>query len=270
MRCFKIAFGLVALAIASGCQTLTGASVTTLADGQSGTISFPATQGSYVTGDLDFPDETSTTVPAIIMVHGSGGKGFRQDQWGSFLRKNGFATFSMDYFSPRGVRAPSTRPPSPYFDIIDAQKVLRTHPRIDAERIAAIGWSNGAGMVLASVSVDESRAGGPTLQAYIALYPVCQFHSIPYRAGPSARVLVLLGTEDSFTSVENCTLMMEQGRSNGHDAEMIVYDGAYHGWDGDYRGSFRYGNFGTVTIIPDSAVTACSRQDVIEFLAPML
>lgn len=268
MRRLVFALGGIALCMAlSACQT----AVTSLEKGETGSLAYPGMLKHTLKGNLQIPETTAAKVPAVILVHGAGGIDSRQSAWASFLQKQGYATMTIDYFSPRGISGRSVpKPPRPTFDITDAANLLGTHPRIDPDRIAVIGWSNGGTMAvdLASQSVGYG-SGEVAIKGYIAIYPVCQLSNL----GVNRRnepVLILLGDKDSFTTPDKCASLVEQAKKNKRDARLVVYEGAYHGWDGNYSGTFSYPGFGGVTIRSDHSATLRSREDVMAFLREVL
>lgn len=88
-------------------------------------------------------------VPAILLMHGSGGiYNAMLDYWPKQFNGAGFAVMSVDSFGPRGVSSTAedqTQVPfaADVADAFSALKLLATHPRIDAGRIAIMGFSRG-------------------------------------------------------------------------------------------------------------------------------
>src|SRR4029453_6097833 len=58
---------------------------------------------SLVWGDLELPPGRLERGPAVVLVHGSGGIGAREDRWAEELRQAGVATFVIDSFTGRGI-----------------------------------------------------------------------------------------------------------------------------------------------------------------------
>jgi predicted dienelactone hydrolase len=57
-----------------------------------------------VWGDLSLPKGAAGKVPAIVLMHGSGGVDRGMAQWVAAFDEIGVATFVVDVFGPRGVR----------------------------------------------------------------------------------------------------------------------------------------------------------------------
>jgi dienelactone hydrolase len=99
---------------------------------------------------------------------------------------------------------------------------LKKHPTVDTERIAAIGYCFGGGLVL-----EMARAG-------IDLDGVVSFHGNlttdnPARPGEvEARILVLNGAEDRFITTEQIERFKEEMAIAGVDYRFISYPGARH------------------------------------------
>src|SRR5256714_4552488 len=102
-----------------------------------------------IAGELRIPKPGTDRLAAVVFVHGAGGIGFNYGMWAGELNKAGFATFVADSFTGRGITNTFTDPAqlSPYAKMNDAfaaLAMLTKHPRIDPDRIAVMGFSNGA------------------------------------------------------------------------------------------------------------------------------
>lgn len=129
-----------------------------LKDGSDGYFKFPTSyihQGKKVDigGTLTFPEKQNQKVPLVVIVHSSDGVTFEEYRWDEFWLSNGYATFMLDFMSPRitSINDSSTWPRNGA-DVHDALKVLATHPQIDTDRVAIQGHSNGATVAADSAS----------------------------------------------------------------------------------------------------------------------
>ena len=87
-------------------------------------------------------------MPAVILVHGSGGVGGNVDRWSQELNGIGLATFAIDSFTARGLQSTSANQAllgrlNMILDSYRALAVLSTHPRIDPAKIVLMGFSRG-------------------------------------------------------------------------------------------------------------------------------
>jgi hypothetical protein len=61
-----------------------------------------------IAGELRFPRGTTGRLPAVILLHGSGGIGAREEFWSKYLSELGVASFLVDSFAGRGIVQTST------------------------------------------------------------------------------------------------------------------------------------------------------------------
>ena len=196
-----------------------------------------------IPGDLILPD-AGGRLPLAILLHGSDGLSEHQYRYAKALRDRGIGTLVIDSFGPRGVdntigeqdRVPAY---SMLVDAYEALKLLARHPRIDPERIAVVGWSKG-GTVADWASREWYRArlsqGDLRFAAHVAFYPWCgeQPARIELTGAP---LLYLVGELDDWTGSGTCFDYAGRVNRAGYEAEIVVYEGAQHGFD--YAGSFR-------------------------------
>src|SRR6266446_5951853 len=131
-------------------------------------------------GELRLPLGTSR-VPAVTLVHGSAGVGANVDRWARELNGIGVAAFLLDCFTGRGIVETVTDQSrlgslAMIVDAYRAFELLSKHPRIDASRIAVMGFSKGGSVALYASLQRFQRMHGPAgleFAAYIPFYPQC-------------------------------------------------------------------------------------------------
>lgn len=221
-------------------------------------------------GELAIPGGRQGRLPAVIVVHGSSGVGKRESAWAAFLQGQGYATLVIDYFGPRGITAKSPSQPTPTGDVLQALVRLAAHPRIDPARIAVIGFSRGAVMSVDAANDGGRLTDGVRAAVHVALYPSCRRGHID--GAPSlSPLLILLGTEDSYTTPGECQRLVSGATANGRTVELRIYDGATHAWDAGFDGTFHHAAANrTVTIRSSQEFTERARSDVVAFLARAL
>src|ERR1700687_891099 len=123
----------------------------------------------------------SGRLPLVVLVPGSGGVNPNIDVWGRQLEEMGISTFAMDSFAGRGivntiVDQSQLGRLNMIIDLYRSLAVLASHPRVDATRIAVMGFSRGGQATLYSSLKRFQKlwnAGGIEPAAYVALYPPC-------------------------------------------------------------------------------------------------
>jgi dienelactone hydrolase len=196
-----------------------------------------------VPATLRLPDGIQGRVPAAVLMHGSDGVTKHQQRYARGLRARGMATFVLDSFAPRDVddtvgRQSAVPAHVMVVDLFAALTLLAGHPRIDADRIAVIGWSKGG--VAADWSSREwyrSRLtkGNRQFAAHVAFYAWCgeQEARIELTGAP---ILYLSGELDDWAGTRACVRYGQRARQADYDVRVVVYPGAHHGFD--YDGSF--------------------------------
>ena len=226
--------------------------VATLADGRSGTIAFAsltpgnatalvertAAEKSIIAGLLILPTGAHGPVPAMVIVHGSGGVQKGEWEWANRINRLGIASFVIDNFTGRGIRETETDQfrLSPAADIAGALAALRllaTHPGIDPERIGVIGFSRG-GIVALDTALEPFRSGvidgDLRSAAHIPFYPSCDINFMSARRDGSP-ILMLLGGKDNYTPAAPCLGYADELRDKGLQVSVVVYPNAYHAFD---------------------------------------
>jgi len=179
--------------------------------------------------------------PAVVLLHGcsglytkAGALSARHLWWARTLRDQGYLVLLVDSFGPRGIteqcsetqrraRASVERKR----DALAALEFLRGRPDVRAERIAALGWSQGGGTVLAAHDAD---AEGEGFRGAVAFYPGCRVALRNPDWQPRGPLLILIGEDDDWTPAEPCEELA--GRDSVKDRlELVVYPDAHHGFD---------------------------------------
>jgi dienelactone hydrolase len=184
-----------------------------------------------VQADLGFPDEVKDRYPAVVIVHTiSGYKEANEGYAAAALRKSGFATLTYDSFSARGTTGAAMSGSPGYLpvgvaDAFAALRRLASEPKIDADRIAILGFSFG-GEVAHLTAFEVLRTALAWRQvrfaAHVAFYPAGNFGVIAERgAYTGSPVLALLGENDDNLPVAKFESYLAYARSAGNHAHMV-------------------------------------------------
>lgn len=190
--------------------------------------------------------------PAVVALHGCGGL-YRRDghtldaRYPSTVERLhalGYHVLLPDSFGSRGMPSVcsqryGTRSISiadRRADVLDALAWLRSQPGVDDDRIALLGWSNGATTALSTMDARQAPPA-PPLAAVVLFYPGCD--RLQAAEPAASAVLMQLGGADDWTPPEPCERLAHRWQAEGHSVALDVYPGAYHGFDADTPVRFR-------------------------------
>jgi dienelactone hydrolase len=182
--------------------------------------------------------------PAVVQLHGCAGVEATSYRWARWFADHGYVAVIVDSFTARAGRPDcKTGPDEPPVtarldDAFGALRYLQSLPFVRADRVAAVGWSQGAVYALAVIngpSLDRAKTRGvaipiPGYAAAIGFYADCHSLIAEQVIRP---LLVLIGSADDWTPAVKCEQMATAMRSRGADVTLVVYPGAYHYFDVD-------------------------------------
>lgn len=184
------------------------------------------------------------TVPAVIMLHGSGGVLWaREMTYGRQLAAMGVAALVIDAFAARRELGTG------FIDrllnitesmmIADAYAGLRwlgeRYPEIDTKRVALVGFSYGAMATMYALNARVAAQLGKGLRfaGHVAFYGPCIARfSDPRTTG--APLLYLYGTADTLIDPARCETFAGDLKKGGSAVEIVAYRDAPHQWDGGW------------------------------------
>ena len=178
-------------------------------------------------------------LPAVVLIHGSGGMGPNIDFWSRELNAMGISTFALDGFTGRGFASVNTDQAllgrlNMIVDAYGMLDVLAKHPRVDASRIVLMGFSRGGQAALFAAmkrSHELWNKSGAEFAAYVPFYPDCM---TTYRADTEvvARpIRIYHGTPDDYNPVAPCKAYVTRLTAAKRDVKLTEYANAPHGFD---------------------------------------
>jgi dienelactone hydrolase len=193
-------------------------------------------------GVLRLPKIGTEKLPAVVLLHGSGGVGGSGgpiDEWSRELNEIGVATFGVDSFAGRGIIETVTDQTrlgrlNMIIDAYRALDLLAKHRQIDPARIAVMGFSRGAQSSVHSSLIRFQKMHGPEggleCAAHVGLYTPC---GTIYRGDDSVAkpIRLLHGTADNYVPIGPCRAYVERLSKTSKDIRLIEYPDAHHVFD---------------------------------------
>jgi dienelactone hydrolase len=202
---------------------------------------------------LRFPDQAADRYPAVVVVHSIAGYLEQNEGWhAAEFRKAGFATLTYQSLAAQRMLQGSLGgsnggPPwaSAVAEAYAALRLLANDPRIDASRIAIVGFSFG-GEVAHLAAFERLRTalvpGEMQFAAHVAYYPAGVYGLMAQQDYTGAPILMLLGEKDDNLPVAKAEEYLTYARSAGSalPIEVSIYPGAYHAWTVPSLGAARF------------------------------
>ena len=170
--------------------------------------------------------------PGILVVHEGGGLTDHARERAAMLGRLGYVAFAMDLFGETGIPISRAR------EIVAelradlarlrgrcraALGVLRRHPSVDSDRLAAIGFCFGG-----TAALELARAG-EELACIVGFHPGLTSASAPGDdAAIRARLLMCVGADDPVVSAEQRAGFAAAMTAAGVDWQLHLYGGVGH------------------------------------------
>lgn len=246
----RILFSLFGVLILLGCQTA-GTSPALIPSNalKSHMTIFKSGDGTQLTGYLYKPAGKGP-FNTVLMMHGcagmlnkDGSMKARERAWLGILRGEGYAVMLADSFTDRGygsICRIKNRPITPRkerpHDAYGALQWLQAQPFVRPDRIALMGWSNGAMSMLWTIREDAPQRPAALqndFRAAIGFYPGCiklRREIEDYTA--AVPVLLQIGLADDWTKPKPCMALVKEANARGGEKmEFSAYKDAYHAFD---------------------------------------
>jgi dienelactone hydrolase len=196
------------------------------------TVEYTA-NGTLMKGYLAYNDKIEGKRPGVLVVHEWWGLNDYARRRARMLAELGYTALALDMY---GEGKQATHPDDAgkfagevmkNFDtgkarFLAGEDFLKKEPTVDPDRIAAVGYCFGGGVVL-----NMARQGAD-------LKVVVSFHGNLMAVKPAepgaikAKILVLHGGDDKFTTPEQIDSFKKEMTAAGADYKFIVYPGAMH------------------------------------------
>ena len=174
-------------------------------------------------------------MPAVLIAHEGGGLDRYQRNRAARFAEQGFAAFALDYHGPNAPFATQDAiverrnallaDPVAVRSLVHAgHEILRGHDRIDADRIAAIGYCLGGAIVL------EYARTGADLRGVVGLHPALTPITPTDSPRIACEILIHVGSDDPFVTAEDRRAFEAEMSAAGVRWQMHVYGGVRHSY----------------------------------------
>lgn len=203
---------------------------------------------------IRLPANAEGPVPAAILLHGCGGLRQVQPDYAADLLAAGYGVIIVDSNSARRIgrfgamsqvcTAMRLWGQERAADVEAALEIARSDARIDAERLALIGWSHGGWTVLEALDYAGENRMPPAIpdadarplagvRSAILVYPYCGF---PVRAdgrGFPADIAIhaLLAGGDLVAPPGDCRRLFDRAQAAGTPVDHVTWPGLTHAFD---------------------------------------
>jgi dienelactone hydrolase len=204
--------------------------------------------------DIRIPDRADAPVPTLIMFHGCGGLRDIQQIYAEAVLEAGYGVIIIDSNAARGIgRLGSMSTVCSALrlwgqeraaDIHAAINIAANDDRIDASRLALIGWSHGGWTLLEALTysgeaqlppalIDGEASLSGQIEAAILVYPYCGFpvRSSGANLDPSIRVHAILAENDLVAPHQACLQTLGVAARNHPSIQFDVWPDITHAFD---------------------------------------
>ncbi len=171
---------------------------------------------------------------AVVVLHGCDGLSKDAPKFiAQFVAGLGYVSLTVDSFATRGIKNACTQDAPRLLltrqgDALGALSYLSNLPFVDSQRIAVIGYSQGAMVALLLASNHQAEIfdvpRDRKFKAAVAYYPLCSVASeelvVP--------ALIMIGELDDWTPATACERWMKRRADRGASVKLIVYPNAHH------------------------------------------
>lgn len=193
-------------------------------------------------GYLAYDEAGAGKRPGVIVVHEWTGPGPYVERRARQLAELGYVAFAVDIYG-KGVRPTNPQEAGKQAGIYRKDrplmrrraqaglKVLQDNPRVDADRLAAIGYCFGGGVAL------ELARSGADIKGVVSFHGNLDTPNRDDAKNVKAKLLIAHGADDPAVPPEQIVGFAQEMNEAGVDWQLNVYSHARHGFTNPDNGS---------------------------------
>ncbi len=202
-----------------------------------------------------FLPEGDGPFPAVVLMHGCGGRQPMYDRYAALAVEAGVAAIVPDSFAPRGI---SRAEALTYVctgallqgreragDLAVVLDWAKEHPLVDSANLAVAGWSHGGWTIMDLMTMDLARGRGPQglsdppddalagVNAAFLIYPYCAFPALSrdrLMLHP-ASIDAVIGSDDRVVGLADCASTFAREAEQGREVSWEIWAGLGHSFD---------------------------------------
>lgn len=189
--------------------------------------------GQKYQGYLSYDDTITTKRPGVLVVHEWWGHNTYARKRADMLATMGYTAFALDMYGT-GILAQHPENAQKFMqatladmNVAEARfnvalQLLKLHPTVLQNKIAAIGYCFGGGVALHMARINAGLLGVVSFHGSLVVRTTTPVERI------KAKILVLNGADDPFVSTEQIAAFKLEMQNTGANMEFINYPGAKH------------------------------------------
>lgn len=204
-------------------------------------ITYTGSTGQAFAGYLVTPDNPNGG--AILVAHALDGLSDTEKEIARRYAELGYVVLAVDYIGDGRILVPEER--FPFRDnnradpthlrasMLGAYAILKNHPAVSPDRIAAVGYCYGG-----LVAIELGKTGAE-LAAIVGLHTPLPTERPEQNSAITARVLVINAANDIWIPWAERIVFEQQMDAAGLDWEMVIFGCTQHGFTGKRPGEVR-------------------------------
>jgi dienelactone hydrolase len=190
--------------------------------------------GITMKGYIAYDDAIKGKRPGVLVVHEWWGHNEYARKRARMLAELGYTAFALDMYG-NGKQAAHPDDAGKFADeatrdlnvaqarFMAALETLKANPTVDPNRIGAIGYCFGGGVV-----VEMARRGVDNLKGVVSFHGNPSSKTAVKPGQVKAKILIAHGADDPFVKPEAIKQFQDEMKAAGVDARVVIYPGAKH------------------------------------------